>query len=81
MLDESYCNGCENNFYNGKNPYGVAECWHRKDAKLGSYLLIHIDEPPPYAGKKPKRLPNCYQMSRHVKVEPSRITAGGYWRT
>lgn len=29
---KSMCNGCENDFYNGHNPYGIAECWHFKDA-------------------------------------------------
>ena len=27
------CLGCENNFYNGNNPYGVEKCWSLKDAK------------------------------------------------
>lgn len=29
-----HCLGCEQDFYNDKNPLGVKRCWHLKDAKL-----------------------------------------------
>lgn len=28
------CIGCHCDFYNGKNPYNIAECWNFKDAKV-----------------------------------------------
>ena len=29
-----HCNGCRDDFYNGKNAIGVKRCWMLKDAKL-----------------------------------------------
>lgn len=34
MGDKSKCVGCEQDFYNGKNPMGVQECWSLKTAKM-----------------------------------------------
>lgn len=42
------CQGCHDDFYNGKNPYGIKECWHFKDAKVVDgefYLSIHSVKP------------------------------------
>jgi hypothetical protein len=33
MSDKSLCVGCRDNYYNGNNERGIAECWHRKTAK------------------------------------------------
>ena len=73
------CFGCEQDFYNGKNPYGVQECWSFKDAKLTKRIRIHIDERPPYK-QKPEMLPDCRQEKRIVLVKPESLTAQGYWR-
>lgn len=38
-----YCGGCQGDFYNGNNPYGIKECWHLKTSKLANrdlYLSI-----------------------------------------
>lgn len=32
--DRTYCAGCDNDFYNGNNPYGVKECWHLQSAQV-----------------------------------------------
>jgi len=32
--DQKYCDGCDNNFYNGNNPMGIKECWSFKTAKV-----------------------------------------------
>lgn len=80
MMDVKHCAGCEDDFYNGKNPYGILTCWHLKAARLVPRLLIHIDQPPPYRDVKPQPLPNCYRMARHVAVKPQAIDARGYWR-
>lgn len=78
-MDVQYCAGCEDNFYNGNNPYGVQECWHRKDAVRVARVIIGIDEHPPYH-HKPALMPECYRKKRHVLVRPDAITAEGYWR-
>jgi len=33
-LEKAMCQGCHDDFYNGRNPYGIKECWHFKDAKV-----------------------------------------------
>lgn len=33
-MDTKYCAGCRDDFYNGKNEIGVAECWLLKDAEV-----------------------------------------------
>ena len=81
MMNVKHCSGCEDDFYNGKNPYGVKECWHLKSAKLIPRILIHIDQPPPYLNNKVTQLPNCYRMARHVAVKPEAIDRQGYWRS
>ncbi|HXI85307.1 MAG TPA: hypothetical protein VNL17_14595 [Verrucomicrobiae bacterium] len=80
MIDVSHCQGCEEDFYNGKNPYGVKQCWHLKEAKPVPRLLIHIDQPPPYLNVKPRQVPNCYRMKRHATVKPESLGSDGYWR-
>lgn len=29
-----YCETCEEDFYNGKNPYGIKRCWHFEKAQV-----------------------------------------------
>lgn len=54
------CSGCTDDFYNGRNPYGVKECWMFKDAqvvdKIG-HSSIHVCGGPDT--KKIKTL-NCW---------------------
>ena len=65
------CVGCRDNFYNGNNPLGVAECWMYKDAKLIPRKEVSIDQRPPWT-QEPRLLPNCYSRSRYVYVRPDR---------
>lgn len=80
LLDTKHCAGCENNFYNGNNPYGVTACWSRKDAKLEKRIQISVDVPPPYKGYKSVSRPTCYHIKRYVFVSPNRIDSQGYWK-
>ena len=68
-MDRKHCSGCEDDFYNGKNPYGVTECWCLKNAVLGTYKLIPVDLSPPYTHIKAEKLPVCYRRKRYVKRE------------
>lgn len=81
MLDVKHCGGCQDDFYNGKNPYGVKECWMRKDAKLVSRKLIPIDLAPPYSHIRVQQVPNCYRKQRYATVTPESLDSKGYWRT
>ena len=80
-MTKSMCSGCEQNFYNGNNPYGVKECQNFQDAKVVKKIFIPIDMPPPYKGFKPESAPSCYDRYRWIKVDADRITKEGYWRS
>ena len=79
-MDKKHCSGCEDNFYNGNNPYGVKECWCLKDATLEKRLLIPVDLAPPYKGIKPVKVPSCFKRKRYVTVKPEAIGSDGYWK-
>jgi len=53
--NKAMCDGCEDNFYNGNNPYNVKECWAYKTAvvvnKVG-YSSIHVPNGPDTIMKK-----------------------------
>lgn len=60
-MTKSACSGCEDNFYNGHNPYGVKECWCFKSAEIIQRKKIPIDQRPPW-NHKPQKLPSCYRQ-------------------
>ncbi len=69
MMDPKYCRGCEDDFYNGKNPYGVKQCWMLKDAKLVTRFRLHVDTPMSRKNGYDKvRVPQCFQMKRFIHV-------------
>lgn len=80
-MDAKFCVGCEDDFYNGKNPYGVKECWAREGAKRESYKLIPVDMQPPYLTIKSVKLPTCYRKRRYVKVVPEALDTRGFWKS
>lgn len=80
MLDVKHCDGCREDFYNGKNPYGVETCWMRKSATLAERLLVPVDLAPPYLHIKPESIPTCYKRDRYVTVKPEAVDSKGYWR-
>ena len=61
MKDTTQCNGCSNDFYNGKQNFSSFGCWSLKDAKLVTRYRIHRDTVPtqPRAFTKVKVL-NCF---------------------
>ena len=69
---EKYCSGCDNNFYNGNNPYGVTQCWSVPTATLVFGKLVSIDQPDPEAylrRAKSVRRPHCYRPKRVLFVK------------
>ena len=64
---ERDCLGCEQDFYNGKNPYGVQQCWSVPKAKIIKVKPISIEQeyPSRYLKKvKWQKRPHCYQRKR-----------------
>lgn len=80
MADTIHCVGCKDNFYNGNNPYGIEKCWGLRAMRLDRYILIRIDERPPYLNRELQELPVCYKKEHYVKVKPESLTPEGYWR-
>lgn len=80
MTDLQHCSGCTEDFYNGHNPYGVKECWNRKRAEMVQRVFIHVDQAPPYRNIKPRSVPSCYRLERHVAAKPESIGKDGYWK-
>ena len=72
------CAGCYNNFYNGNNPYGVAQCWSFPKAQVAKRLKIPVDMRPPYKFP-PQWTLSCHQPKGYVQVKPEAITKEGYW--
>lgn len=73
------CVGCENDFYNGKNPLGVNECWSFKDATLVKRIRIGVWQPPPYKGK-PISVPSCRHERGNCLIKPEALRADGFWK-
>ncbi len=65
------CSGCRNDFYNGKNPYDIKECWSLKTAKVKMRKRVAMDERPPWT-RKPEKMLSCYRQKGFVFVEPGR---------
>ena len=63
------CRGCRDDFYNGKNPLGVEECWCLKNAKIVWRKRVHIDQRPPW-NQKSIRVFDCRTEDRYIFVDP-----------
>ena len=68
-MDPKYCAGCEDNFYNGNNPYNVKQCWGLETAKLIQRKKVHVDQVPPW-NQEAGTYPSCYKQKRYVFVKP-----------
>lgn len=67
--DKSMCSGCVDNFYNGNNPYDIAECWSFKSAEVCKKKFVPLDMRPPWKMKSQQTL-SCYRKKGYVKVDP-----------
>ena len=67
------CEGCFDDFYNGKNPHGVKECWNLKSAKVVKRKKVGIDDRPPWNDQPVVEVFNCYKPKGFVMVDPERI--------
>lgn len=71
-MDRKHCVGCEDNFYNGNNPYGIKSCWGLESAKVILRKQVSIDQRPPW-DQKPVELPSCYHKKRYIFVKPEQM--------
>ena len=71
MKDTKHCIGCENNFYNGNNPYGIKECWSLKTAKLIMRKQVNINQVPPWK-QEPTKVLSCYHKKGYVFINGDR---------
>ena len=68
-MDKKHCIGCNDNFYNGNNPYGIQVCWALDRAKLIMRKRVGLNDRPPWT-RKPEKLPDCYREKGYVFVSP-----------
>ena len=66
-----YCSGCENNFYNGNNPYDVKRCWSFESATVIPRKRVHINHVPPWK-QKPTQMASCYHEKQYVFIDGDR---------
>lgn len=71
------CSGCEDNFYNGRNPYGVEKCWHYKTAKVVKCVVASNSTPPPFS--LTQHCLDCYRQKGYAYIKNfDKITRGQY---
>lgn len=64
-----HCAGCEDDFYNGNNPYNVKQCWMLEKMELQLRKKVHINQVPPWK-QEPQLFPNCYKQKHYAFVKP-----------
>ena len=65
----NYCAGCRDDFYNGNNNLGVAECWCKKNAKVVKKKFVPLSLVPPW-NMKPETTFDCHHRQGYVAVDP-----------
>jgi hypothetical protein len=77
MRKKDKCQGCEDNFYNGNNPYGVTECLRLKTAKMTTVVRASNNERPPFSLKI--KCFDCYHEKGYAFLKNyDKITKGPY---
>lgn len=66
-----HCIGCEQNFYNGNNHYGVKECWNIEDSKMVSKKKVYMDQRPPWT-QPPMQVLSCYRQNGYIFIDEKR---------
>jgi len=67
-ISKQDCIGCEDNFYNDRNPYGIKECWNFGNAKIIKRKKVGINDVPPWTWK-PGKFPSCYRQEGYVFID------------
>lgn len=66
---KALCRGCVDDYYNGNNNDGIAECWSFKSAEVVEKKFVHVSMKPPW-NVTPETTLNCNRRSGYVKVNP-----------
>lgn len=62
MKTTDACRGCEDDFYNDRNPLGVKRCWHVDTAQIVTKYRIGTWTTPTTPGAFTRvRVPGCYR--------------------
>lgn len=77
----SMCQGCRDDFYNGKNPYGIKQCWSFASATVEPRIVIGVWQRPPYNKKSARPCLSCFKPEGQVAVKPEALDEKGYWKT
>ncbi len=66
-MNKTNCTGCEENFYNGNNPFGITECFHLKHATITMRFAISVNAPmDTRANYIQERRPVCFRRKGSV---------------
>ena len=64
---KTLCIGCRDDFYNGKNPMGIKECWMFKAARIVTRFQLSINTPMDQkSGYHKVRGHSCYHQDGYV---------------
>lgn len=83
-VTKSNCLGCEDDFYNDKNPLGVRVCWSLKTARLITRWRTGVWTMPAVPGAFTEvRVPSCYRAKGYsfqdrlpsFAIDPIRLRA------
>lgn len=74
------CLGCRDDFYNGKNPYGVKQCWSFPKAEVVQRIKVSVNERPPYSASRAAWTLNCHKPQGYVQVPLEALTKEGFWK-
>lgn len=66
------CEGCRDDFYNGKNPLGVEECWNFPTATIVERKKVGFWDEPPWESQPIVTCLDCRSEKEFVFVEPHR---------
>ncbi len=67
MKNDDLCRGCNDDFYNGRNPHGIEKCWSIESATIETRYRLHINSVPTKRSNfKTLQRPDCYREKGFV---------------
>lgn len=70
MKDTTLCAGCQNNFYNGNNDFGVKRCWSADTALVATRYTLSTNTPMWFReAYRRELLPSCYKRPGYVHLD------------
>ena len=68
--NKQLCEGCYDDFYNGKNDLGVEECWSYNNATVTQQKFVPMDMRPPWTGLPIEVTLSCHRRQHFACVGP-----------